>query len=86
MALPLAPIALLALRYGAVAAATYAVVKRAQNAEQKDLRSEHVTTPVRLMPVLATNARSALASQVRALKSTPLLWGVSKSNGLNNQT
>lgn len=41
MALPLAPIALLALRYGAVAAATYAVVKRAQNAEMKDLRSEH---------------------------------------------
>ncbi len=41
MALPLAPIALFALRYGAVAAATYAVVKRAQKSDMKDLRSEH---------------------------------------------
>lgn len=41
MALPLAPIALFALRYGAVAAATYAVVRRAQAADIKDMRSEH---------------------------------------------
>ena len=41
MALPLAPIALFALRYGAVAAATYAVVRRAQRSDMKDLRSEH---------------------------------------------
>jgi len=41
MALPLAPIALFALRYGAVAAATYAVAKRAQKSDMKDLRSEH---------------------------------------------
>lgn len=41
MALPLAPIALLALKYGAVAATTYAVVKRAQASGMKDLRTEH---------------------------------------------